>query len=800
MNAQQLTSFGGVDSRSNPLAYPPNRSLRLRNWVPQRAGHLELRWGYSTITMSAVTPTPIVPPFGYVLFDGTAYVVFAQQDGLKRLTVSNGTVTPLTVRGIPIQGWHRWGWANINNRLYGFNTSDGKMLDAAGILRDIGVRSLTVAEAAAVTVAVGAADASGIAASIIGGNQPGYQFFAAIMNTVTGDVGNRMPIGARVVPGVASDINIAQLPNFSGVDSEWGILIGRTYDGGESPYAVIDDNANWIVVPNGQTGTTITQSQIDATSLLPYRNAQPQVFATVVLVGDRLFAVLPNNPFVYYSESEADYVASGNFQFVGNAPTCWPLDNWELFPSGGTITCIGSDSQLLWVFTRNKMALLQDNAGVMTWQGEWDVGGAGWDAFTSTPYGPHWITGKKELATMGSNGPVDMSDEYERALLARIGDAYIGFTQIAYQRDPERNIDRLIIRCLDKDEIPFIVYHDFAVRDYASILGTRSPNGQGYDAAYSGPLSISYNIGVITDENQVKKVWAAAQNGNLYELDAGPTDGPNDFTADMIVLMNAGPNRPGLDGIEWYGDGGVQWSIGKKLSIGIDDFTPLGDAESVPGSTDTRGTDSQYRVPIGDVELKHIFIRAQLTSHGNQLLDPLFTNGNIDWSKQGTIGNDGGGDYLDFVTDAVTGALFAQETNLDQTARLFSVTPGSRMAVSVDMNLVAGDGANCLFGLWVLDEHNNLLQAFNIYGAGAVAGNWQNFWAYAVMPVGAVQCYAYFGIIAPSTECYFRNPSFRFMDDPRFTQNWNDPPHCPLETYGRLYMITPLAQPEIGHR
>lgn len=956
---------------------PPNRALRMRNWVPQRDGHIELRWGYSTISMSVVVDSPIQPPFGYQLFDGTAYCIFVQADGLQRLTVSDGSVTPITIRGLPIQAFNRWGWAFAENRLYGFDTTDAKMVDGTGTARDIGLPALTAAAAAAVTVTLGAAEAqgviltsslaaagtgyapndtgnvidpfgagtggqykvltvatdgavltyeitaggtgytinvdttqdaapqpgvgtgftiniltvsnSGLPASTVGGVQPGYQFYAAIINTVTLDVSNRMPIGDRVVPTVPSDVNIAGLPNFgipitvtsvyvyynnnrrtwavqfglsaqcplplgaplsvtgltgaaflngqplsvlgvgndqvtcgqdgsdpyqepygpaadngilngSGLnDSEWAVLIGRTIDGGESPYAVIDASGNWILVANGQTGGVITEASIDMTSLLPYRNQQPQLFAAVKAVDDRLFAALPNSPYVYYCESEADYEASGNYQFVGNGPSCWPLDNWELMPTGGAISCIGSDSQLLWVFTRNKMALLQDSAGVMTWQGEWDVGGAGWDAFTSTPYGPHWITGRKEVATMGSNGPNPISDEYERSLLAPIGDAYIGATQIAYQRDPSRNIDRLVIRCLDVNGLPFIVYHDYAIRDYVSIMGSRSPNGQGYDAQYSGPLASVFNIGVIPDDNGVEQVWGAGSNGCLYQLDSGPTDGPLDFTADWLILYNAGPNRPGLESLEWQGDSGIQWSIAKKLSMGLANFTPLTGMIEVPGSdVPGVGSDYQYQVPIPAAELKHIYIRAQLSSHGNQLLDPGFLNGTEDWDDQGYIGNDGGGNYLDLATTGNPNQ-WAQETNPDGTPHYFSVTPGSELALSVDIELIAGLGANCVFGVSAFDANYNLIQVF-LVAAGNTIGQWASYWAYAVMPPGTAYCQAFFEIGASYSEAHFRNPSLRFMDDPRFTQNWNDPQHCPLETYGRLFLITPLTTPEIGHR
>ena len=49
----EFYEFGGVDSRSNPLNMPSNRSLRCKNWVPLRSGNLMLRWGYSRIAQYA---------------------------------------------------------------------------------------------------------------------------------------------------------------------------------------------------------------------------------------------------------------------------------------------------------------------------------------------------------------------------------------------------------------------------------------------------------------------------------------------------------------------------------------------------------------------------------------------------------------------------------------------------------------------------------------------------------------------------------------------------------------------------
>lgn len=112
-----------------------------------------------------------------------------------------------------------------------------------------------------------------IAASTIGGTQPGYQFYVSIYNPTTGHVGNRVAVGVRIAnPGAAAFV-ITGLPVYD--DSEWYLLIGRTSDGAEIPYAIIDENGNWIFADNGQTSITISQSNIDGNSELPSRNYPP---------------------------------------------------------------------------------------------------------------------------------------------------------------------------------------------------------------------------------------------------------------------------------------------------------------------------------------------------------------------------------------------------------------------------------------------------------------------------------------------------------------------------------------------
>src|SRR5260370_203487 len=93
---------GGVDSRSNPINMPRTRSLRCLNWAPKQAGFWELRWGYSTVTMSAVTATTIHSIFPYRTWNGTKYVLFMQGTTLNVLNTATGVVTTPAVRGAAV--------------------------------------------------------------------------------------------------------------------------------------------------------------------------------------------------------------------------------------------------------------------------------------------------------------------------------------------------------------------------------------------------------------------------------------------------------------------------------------------------------------------------------------------------------------------------------------------------------------------------------------------------------------------------------------------------------------------------
>src|SRR5437016_1951834 len=122
---------GGVDSRSNPINMPRNRALRCLNWVPKQAGFWELRWGYSTLTMSTVSASAIHSIFPYRTGAALKYVLFMSNDGtLKTLDTATGTVTTPPIRGAAITpGAGKGSGFFANNRFHYGNGLNQKWYD-----------------------------------------------------------------------------------------------------------------------------------------------------------------------------------------------------------------------------------------------------------------------------------------------------------------------------------------------------------------------------------------------------------------------------------------------------------------------------------------------------------------------------------------------------------------------------------------------------------------------------------------------------------------------------------------------
>jgi hypothetical protein len=614
LGAIEVFEFGGVDSRSNPLNMPQGRALRCLNFAPKQNGELDLRWGYSTVSMDTVTSAnnihTIIP---YNLYSGTKYLVFGQGAGqIYALNLQTGVRSQPTVRGASISGSPFQGYF-FNNRLhFGDGIRAGKFYDGNAI-RDNGLRALNSLDAAGSSVSIGANDTLGIPASTIGGNTPGYQFFMSIFNPLTGHVGNRIAIGARVAPSTASDINITGLPDLSGEDTEWVKAIGRTNDGALTPYWIVDASGNRISAGNTNTTITITQSGIDGNSELPTRNGViPSVCSMFATVGDYVFAADTGSPTIRKSGSVVD---QRNGIFVGQPEQSWAPDDIETFPTAANVTGIFEYDYELIVGTQHDIAVLTDYAGALQWRGPWNVGVAGPRAGCKTPYGFYWLNWERQLCTFVNGLPVAISEEYEATELSLLGFADLSSVEVAYFRDAQKQIDVLAIKGFLADRTTsHIVYHDFRLRD------GRSPYGQGYGATYVGALATQFTIAAGRDGTGKLRLFAGCSSGNtatqgrIYQLFDTANDAGNEFSANYVMLINGGPERPSIPFIDFYGDRNVQISVGRELdnTTSIENLTPLDNpAQQVQGQEHNL----LYRAKLAKPEIRNAYVQIDLVSH-----------------------------------------------------------------------------------------------------------------------------------------------------------------------------------------
>ena len=88
--------FGGVDSRSNPCNYPPNRALRCLNLAPLASGVLRLRSGYEQITGPTSDGIPIHSAIYYEQFSanylGPQYLLYGKGSDVDVLNIQTGMV------------------------------------------------------------------------------------------------------------------------------------------------------------------------------------------------------------------------------------------------------------------------------------------------------------------------------------------------------------------------------------------------------------------------------------------------------------------------------------------------------------------------------------------------------------------------------------------------------------------------------------------------------------------------------------------------------------------------------------
>lgn len=614
---------------NNYTAYPGGSGIVYRVFFGTTSGSLDQYQDFSnpSIGMGIFSPgsagsIPRIP--AAVPDTGNVEAIL----GIGVLDLSLGTVIQPEILGKPLFGNGRWSWALANNRLHGTNGVDQKFLmkdvDGKWRLRDIGVRAPTTEEAAAVVVAAGAASAGTVPKSTVGGAQPGYQFYMAFWNRTTGAVSNRVKIGSRILfTDEDHEIDFSSLPNVSAENSELDILIGRTGDGAEVPHAIVDADENWVYVPNGQTSATVDTPGIDGAAELPTTNAQPSLWVKAFArCGDYLHAIVSGGPWCYRSEIGVDDpIDSGH---VGRPEQNWGF-NPETFPTGDIPIAVHGFNGDAWYQTQEDLAIMVDQEGVPGWQGPWQGAGiAGQDAFAVGFKGyPYWLSGHKQLFTMTSEGPIPISDEYEAALLAKIGDAYLSQVQLVPFRDAELQIELMCIKARDKDGKPFIVIHDFQARD------ERSPYGQALEISYGNALGNDFYLANLRDKDGHARLWAGASDGQIYQLFDGVTDNGDEFSADLIGLLYIGPHRTAVKNIEWYGDEKLQFYLSDKLDTTLTDERWVGLHESEPEKAPGDENNPHYQVTIPDPEMVHAYVWISLDSHsadasaqGMKLNDP----------------------------------------------------------------------------------------------------------------------------------------------------------------------------------
>lgn len=589
------------------VAAMPDLSAVNVNWVKLIAGTIDggnLAWFFTNTSTNIVSCTRVG---GTVTVVATGHGLTTGDIGIIAGTVNFDGVYPITV-------------VNVNTFTFPF-TFGGNNTGAVGT-----VKRIVKAANATTTVDVLAPtqDTSyqvnqnvGLPASTIGGSNPGYQFYASIYNPTTGHIGNRIAIGGRALQtGYRSNWRIAGLPDLSLIDGEWAILIGRTGDGAAVPYTCTDNAGNFLRTISAQVSITGNASSIDGSHEMPTRNgiipAQCNMFC---VAGDFVYAADTGSATLRRSGSLADDRAG---IYTGRPEQSFAPNDIDTFPTGEPTTGLFEIDQEVFMGTLHDSALSVNLAGIQQWVGPWAVGIAGRRAGTKCgARGFFWVTGDKQLATFSQGVPVPVSEEYERAELSQIGDAFLSTVECVYYRNPGQNKDELRIEAQKADGTPYTIIHDFKLRDGGAPV---SLYGQGYASTYKGPLATAFTVAAVRDGNGALQVYAGASNGQLYQLYSGADDVGTQYDADLILLVNGGTQRPSVPFIDWYGDGKVNISVGKTLSTSLaagaqfafEALTPTDNpASAVQGSED----DFRFRAELTRPEIQHIYVRFQLASH-----------------------------------------------------------------------------------------------------------------------------------------------------------------------------------------
>lgn len=563
-------SFGGINDSANIANYPIDRLVRCTNWVPQPNGNLRLRYGYSQPTMSSVQGSDIDSATYYEKFDGSQFVIYSQGTALKQFSLSTGVVTSIGT----LSNGNNWGHFRANNKIHISNGTDFLSWDGA-TLRPNGIRPASTTEVAGISFTT----ATGGSLSTTITDLTGIDAYIAYYNPNTGHVGNRTKISKSRIQVLTTnqEFILTGLPNLSSVNSEWVKIIGFTPDGTDVPYWPLDTNGNRIIVGNTASTATFTSYTLDFNAELPTRNTVGAGFSGFAKVGTRIFGIKPNDNFVYYSQAEEDAVSG---IFIGRPEESWPGNNAEAYPTSEVPTCVGSYNFEAWIFSRNYLMRWSETLRQQVtdpWIGPYQVGCAGQRAFVVTPYGPFWITPDRELFTWQNNAPIDAGNDYTRTILGSVNIANIAAIEMTYHRDIAKRIDCIKILANDQQGNPFIIVHDFMLRD------DRSPFGQAYLATYVGSQPSTFVGSGYTPLVPVRdfvekrlRCWTGDSSGRFNQIDFGFTDNGATYNADAISGPIAlGPTDKQVPEIEILGDQNIAISYSNALIDSDSDFIPL---------------------------------------------------------------------------------------------------------------------------------------------------------------------------------------------------------------------------------
>lgn len=599
----EVFEFGGTDGRSNPLLFPPGKALRKRNWISTQGGFLKLRLGFTQPTLSSVdTTSAIHSAISFERYDNTRYVLYGQGSTLKQMVIgAAGTVSTVSTlsNSNPISFYF------ANNLLFWSNGTDSGFTNGT-TNRPIGIRAPQGTESSSVTAAWNAATGSWATTSF-----SGYQLFMSYYNPNTGAVGNRASIGSRITVSTASgSVVVSVLPNLSAVNTEWVKIIGRTNDGGEVPYVLIDANSNYIQVGNTATVYTFTAPTIDVTQELPTRNSLPVAWSKGAWALHRAYIISDADPhYVYFSEAESDVVTG---MYVGRPEQSFPANNRVLFPTGERALAVHEVDNEPWVWSRNALSIFTEYGGfsatgrpTIISRGTWTGGIAGQRAFARTNKGPFWVSYDKQLMTRGPTGPVPVSGEYESALLARIGDTQIENTELVYYRDASQQIDRLYVLGRDSSGNPLFFIHDFLVRD------------EGLEFVYTGITPRVFvkdprSVNPLRDQNGRIRLWAGDSAGRFNQLEDGDHDNSATYSADLITIVNVGPETPWAHELEFQGDRNLSLTYSNNLQL---TETQLDALVSVSAKEEDADNALRWKFPISTGSNQYYIVRLKLDSH-----------------------------------------------------------------------------------------------------------------------------------------------------------------------------------------